>query len=124
MNTNPQARNEFMGRPIHRVNAVAQQGDITFERIESLPSTAVRKSDNVVAHSESGHHHVVVNGVLYTDSSDPLVSYVVGDEKGSVRFDHLKPGDEAHASIEFPRGSIVIKVYRQFDPITQEAVED
>lgn len=44
------------------INDVAAQGDILFIRVDRLPEGAVLQAadgDPIVAHSESGHHHIV-----------------------------------------------------------------
>lgn len=46
------------------VNYLSAQGDVLFERVDSLPADAVpvpRAGDIVVAHSETGHHHCVAD---------------------------------------------------------------
>jgi hypothetical protein len=57
------------------------QGDVYFIRRESIPSdyapAAPSGGVHVVAHSETGHHHVVdmTQGALY-EGSNPLVGYL------------------------------------------------
>ena len=65
----------------------AAQGDLLITKIRSLPKEAKPvKSGNgnfIVAHSETGHHHVVAErpGVEYFAANDPLVAYLrVADE--------------------------------------------
>ena len=56
----------------------AFQGDVMFRRIERLPSNATlqKGTEHVVAHSETGHHHVSLGGAYYT-TPDPFVAYLV-----------------------------------------------
>jgi len=67
----------------HAVTRQAAQGDVLFRKVDKLPSDAKlveRKGDLVVAHSETGHHHVVRElGVQHFDIGDPMICYLVSD---------------------------------------------
>lgn len=65
------------------VNNQGAQGDVMFRRIEALPAdakeTPAEKGAFVVAHSETGHNHIVLErpGVRYFSAMDELRSYLV-----------------------------------------------
>ena len=84
-----------------------RQGDVGFVPVDEIPSDARQaKSENgvfVVAHSETGHHHVIEDdgGVaVFDDVKNPLVSYV----NASKVFTDLthKRGNATHGRITFP----------------------
>jgi hypothetical protein len=62
------------------VTRIAAQGDVLFRRVDRLPDEVKkqeRRGSIVVAHSETGHHHVIrsPNVELYR-GADPLVSFL------------------------------------------------
>lgn len=63
------------------IDRIGAQGDALFRRVDSLPKDAVLKEQGpniVVAHSETGHHHVAEsnNTMMLFASADPLVTYL------------------------------------------------
>ena len=69
-------------KPIAFQNQAAQ-GDMLLTRIEAIPEdaapVAAEKGFFVLAHSETGHNHVVMErpGVkLYQDAKDPMTAYL------------------------------------------------
>jgi hypothetical protein len=62
------------------INKFGAQGDVFFKRIASVPNDAVavkRKGALIVAHSETGHHHVIEDPcVLFEVPGNPLVAYL------------------------------------------------
>lgn len=74
------------------------QGDVMFRRIAKLPAGVKRvdSTENVVAHSETGHHHVALGGTYYT-TPDPFVAYLVTRE--IVRVEHRRSTD-THETLE------------------------
>lgn len=77
------------------------QGDVLFRKVKAVPKGAVlskAKGARVVAHSETGHHHVVEQpGVnLFEVPGNPLVAYLqLGDSCASGGMDvvHQRPWD-------------------------------
>ncbi|MBT9139216.1 MAG: hypothetical protein DDT31_01797 [Syntrophomonadaceae bacterium] len=91
----------------------ARQGELYVDKVESLPK-GLRKiePDNciyVVAHSESGHHHVIeanqfIN-IYATD--DPMLSYlevIEVTDKVECLLKHLKDGLDSHNTFKFETG--------------------
>lgn len=59
---------------------MAAQGDTLFRRVDAIPASAKKQPRDevlVVAHSETGHHHVIRSPEveLFSDG-DPLVSFL------------------------------------------------
>lgn len=62
------------------VRRMAAQGDVLFRRVESIPTQVweqPREGPLVVAHSETGHHHVIESqDARLFGSLDPQVAYL------------------------------------------------
>lgn len=56
------------------------QGDMMIERVAALPSGVTELKTDIVAHSETGHHHVVERGRVFTrgDAMELFVQAVGG----------------------------------------------
>lgn len=87
------------------------QGDVAFEVVTAsdIPDTAkvVKPGDQgyVVAHSESGHNHVIApqDGVeMFVDATNEFVSYlrIKAGVAADVITRHLKPGPDQHGPIK------------------------
>lgn len=110
----------------------AAQGDLLIRRIESIPGNAKpvasEKGQFVVAHSETGHNHVIEampNVALYT-TDDPMVSYlqvIEATEKTETLIKHLRSFD-THKTISIPPGNYEIRRQREYTPEGWRRVED
>ena len=104
----------------------AAQGDVMFRRVKALPPNATAKpgSEHVVAHSETGHHHVALGGRYYT-TPDPFIAYLV--TTAPVVVEHRRSTD-THESIELlaDGGEVVWEIRRQreYTPEGWRRVED
>ena len=101
----------------------AAQGDLLITRIDSIPDDAVKQAPEngkyVVAHSETGHHHVVeAESVEYFHAAND------GDFAGQVAFlrvnepvdlRHLRSFD-THAPIRVEPGNYRINRQREYTP--------
>jgi len=69
---------------IIEVNDSAAQGDVLFLRVDELPEgvkLAEETNRAIVAHSETGHHHVAVAPqIRFFTTIDPLVSFIESDD--------------------------------------------
>lgn len=69
------------------VKRAAVQGDVGFRRVKAVPDgfkATETKAEVVVAHSETGHHHVAVAErpfSYYTNPAEPLLAYIKFDKK-------------------------------------------
>ncbi len=65
------------------VRSIAAQGDVMFIRVEKLPEGLTERESGsrvIVAHSETGHHHVAhAERVMLYGSNDPMVCYLVAE---------------------------------------------
>lgn len=110
----------------------AAQGDLLIRRIDTIPTKAVlAKSDAgqfVVAHSETGHNHVVAERphVSYFTTDDPMVSYlrvIEATDATEVYIEHLRSFD-THESIALTPGSYEVRRQREYTPEGWRKVED
>lgn len=110
----------------------AAQGDLFIRRIESLPSglkpMATESGAFIVAHSETGHHHVIAErpGVTVYNTGDPLVSYlqvIEATDETEVLIEHLRNFD-THESIKVAPGNYEIRRQREYSPEGWRRVAD
>lgn len=110
----------------------AAQGDLLIRRINALPGgakpVAAEKGHFVVAHSETGHNHVIAarpNVALFT-TGDPMVSYlqvVEATDATETLLEHLRSYD-THETISIPPGVYEVRRQREYTPEGWRRVED
>ena len=110
----------------------AAQGDLLIRRIDSLPKGCIQlkpeKGFFVVAHSETGHNHVIAerpNVMIYT-TNDPMVSYlqvIEATDAAETIIEHLRSFD-THESISIAPGNYEIRRQREYSPEGWRRVED
>lgn len=111
----------------------AAQGDCWIKRIDDLPDgLKLAKPENgqwIVAHSETGHHHVIeAEGCeVLEDPQDSLTLYlrVMDDtaKRTGVVLRHLRDFD-THESIQIPPGTYRIRRQREYTPEGWRRVTD
>ena len=85
-------------------NNQAAQGDVYFERIDRLPEgvelAPVENGNHVVAHSETGHHHVIDSrsAQLFIDKTNAFIAYLKVLEPCELK--HLRDFD-THEDLAF-----------------------
>lgn len=97
----------------------AAQGDMLIRLVDKLPNGLkpidAEAGNYVLAHSETGHNHVVKvqDGVeFYANQNNPFIAYLVIDPKkvkGDVQIKHLRDYD-THKPISFFIGDTFIKI--------------
>lgn len=111
-----------------RIEHCAAQGDLYISRIEALPDGLTpAKADNgryIVAHSETGHHHVVeAEGCTYYETDDPLTAYLAVIDATEVTLTHLRAFD-THDPITIGPGIYRIRRQREYVPEGWRRVAD
>ena len=107
------------------------QGDVLFLEVDAVPSgcTEAKRDERnqlVVAHSETGHHHVVdtAGARLWNVPGDPLTSYLetptvpgfgAGSFAPAIEVRHLR-GFDTHGTLKLPGEGRVWEVRRQRTP--------
>lgn len=98
---------------------MAAQGDCLIRKIDKLPDgVELAKEENgvfVVAHSETGHNHVIDknNAQLLIDKTNDFIAYL--DVKEDTPIDHQRSFD-THESIMIPKGLYEVRRQREYTP--------
>lgn len=102
-------------------NNIAAQGDLLIRRIDQLPAGVIREQSTngafVLAHSETGHNHVVLERPGVTLHKDPVDQFrafltVTGDP---VELEHLRSYD-THETILVTEGVYEVRRQREYTP--------
>lgn len=100
---------------------IAAQGDMLLQRIEALPDDLfLQEAENgshILAHSETGHHHVVAdspNIEYYQPANDNFTAYLVVNKEPAV-IRHLRSFD-THEAVEVQPGIYQIRRQREYTP--------
>lgn len=101
----------------------AAQGDLLIRRIDKLPAGIVAASEktHVVAHSETGHNHVIEaapNVRYYPSNKFDVPSYlevIEATDAAEVVIKHLRSYD-THESLVVPPGIFEIRNQREYTP--------
>ena len=111
----------------------AAQGDLLIRRIPALPATglkplATENGNFIVAHSETGHHHVIAErpNVQVFTSEDPMISYlqvIEATEATEALMEHLRSYD-THETIQIPAGIYELRRQREYTPEGWRKVQD
>ena len=110
---------------------VAAQGDLMIIRMPDdfvIPSNykeVKAKEHYVVAHSETGHHHVVdvENVKYYQDPKDMLTAYLVVEDIIGKAMKHLRSYD-THKPVWLPKGTHKLRRQEEYTPQGWRRVED
>ena len=89
------------------------QGDVLFRRVADMPEGVTEVKYRIVAHSETGHHHVAQGDLRLFKGSDPMVMFL--STQGSPIIEHMRDWD-THESIELLNesgGEVVWEIRRQ-----------
>ncbi len=99
---------------------MAAQGDVLFEKIDHLPEgLKPAKAENgnfIVTHSETGHHHVVLerSAQMLIDETNESIAYIQANDNCEIK--HLRDYD-THESIALNKGDIVrVRRQREYTP--------
>lgn len=82
------------------------QGDLMIRRIGAVPTDTTEDTSaeaKIVAHSETGHHHMLDGDVrMFRRSGDSMVAYA--ECRSAVQLKHLRDFD-THETLEFSAGA-------------------
>ena len=120
----PQKEQRPMTETTHRT--IAAQGDILLTALDALPEGLTRRTGPeaaIVAHSETGHHHVAraLGLEVWDDPADPLTCYLRSSEP--IDIVHLRDHD-THAPITMRAGVVRVRRQREWTPEGWRRVED
>lgn len=105
---------------------IAAQGDCLIIRVDEIPSEAMPDESTgkvIVAHSETGHHHAILDRDVtrYTTKNELIAYLEVRGAKADLI--HERPYD-THETIRLPRGRYEIRNQREYTPDGWRRVED
>lgn len=107
----------------------AAQGDVLLTKVESMPE-GCKKVDSVggkfiVAHSETGHHHSVMErpGVSFFQSKDPMIAYLEVIDSVETTLEHERSFD-THESLLLKGGTYEIRRQQEYTPEGWRRVAD
>jgi hypothetical protein len=99
----------------------AAQGDMLLTKISKLPSNVTKTeavdSKFILAHSETGHNHIVKQqkGItFYSNDNDPFIAYLVVDNTKCL-VEHERSFD-THENISLKDGIYEIRIQREYTP--------
>ena len=107
----------------------AAQGDVLITRIAKLPNgvleTEAVNGNFIIAHSETGHNHVVVErpGVKLFSGKDPMIAYLEVIESVEVALEHMRSFD-THESLLLKGGTYEIRRQQEYTPEGWRRVAD
>lgn len=105
----------------------AAQGDVFFERIDELPkgvkAAQVENGVYVVAHSETGHNHVMDsrNAQMFIDDTNAFIAYL--SVKSQAELQHLRAHD-THETLAFKPGIYRVRRQREATPEGWQRAQD
>jgi hypothetical protein len=117
---------------MNKFKIVAAQGDLYVRKIDVLPKgLTIKESEHgnlILAHSETSHHHVVIDrpNIKFYSSDNPLVSYlevVEAIDAAEAVIEHLRSFD-THAPISLDVGIYEIRNAREYTPEGWRRVQD
>lgn len=104
----------------------AAQGDLLITAVDSLPDglseVEPENGSHIVAHSETGHHHVVAaNAARAYQGSNPMVMFLVVTKPTAL--EHHRSFD-THEPLELKSGTYEIRRQREYTPEGWRRVAD
>lgn len=104
-------------KTINRSNGASYQGDLVIIPVDEIPKNIVETQpegeNHIVAHSETGHHHVVSARLAKLYVVSAMMSYLRVAEQ--VKLQHLRPYD-THETIALPKGDYQLLRQREGSP--------
>ena len=101
-------------------NRPSFQGDLMIRRIDALPEgltpSAPEKNDqHILAHSETGHHHVIEanTATRFIDETNAFISYL--EVLSPAEIVHLRDHD-THGALSLEPGVYEIRTQREYVP--------
>ncbi|PCJ96662.1 MAG: hypothetical protein COA52_01295 [Hyphomicrobiales bacterium] len=113
-----------------KFNKIAAQGEAFIRRIDNRPDDLIPvKSENgrhIIAHSETGHHHVMNAGDCQllervNVSEGMRILHLIVEKTTSL--EHLRNND-THEAIQFEPGEYEIRIQREYTPEGFRRVQD
>lgn len=106
---------------------MAAQGDILIMAVDAIPTNTIERQPRdghyVLAHSETGHQHIVdAKNAQFWESPNPLVCFLKIDGEYADLV-HQRSFD-THETIRIPAGNYQIRRQREWSPAGWRRVKD
>lgn len=107
---------------------IGAQGEVTIIKIDALPKGIKTKPAEqdahgrfIIAHSESGHHHVLTGGNVMERVADVPsgMQQFYAILKNAERL--IQDAAVPHEGYDLPAGLYEFRISREFDPFTEQA---
>jgi hypothetical protein len=93
-----------------------RQGDVLLEKIEMIPSNAIKVGNNIVALGESSNHgHFIHGGELFCVQEELFIEANSQAELRHLNIHSLEPTCD-HKTLNLPKGKYRVIHQREFDP--------
>ena len=109
---------------------IKQQGEVKIIKLESFPATGLQAAtmetdslgNQIVSHSEKGHHHVVDSDVELLEQIEDVpagmrVLYAVVEKATALS----QTASQAHEAIDLDPGVYSFRIQREYNPFLEEA---
>ncbi len=102
-------------------NQMAAQGDVLFVRVEQIPDglspMEISGDHYVLAHSETGHHHVIdrAKADALVPADDEFIAYVRVHADAGAEVVHKRSFD-THETLLLPPGNYQVRRQREYTP--------
>lgn len=115
---------------MNKFTKCAAQGDLMIVKVDELPKGyELAKAENgkfIVAHSETGHHHVIEADAevqYWVDPKNMFKAYLVVEKAIGVMLEHCRSFD-THKPIHIPKGTYELRRQREYVPEGWRMVKD
>lgn len=107
---------------------IGAQGEVTIIKIDAIPANiqtkpAERNKDGhaIIAHSESGHHHVLTGGDVMERTSDVPTAMQLFYAALTKPARLVQNAAAPHDGYDLPAGFYEFRISREFDPFAEQA---
>lgn len=97
------------------MNPIIRHGEVVLKPVDTIPEGSVPKKteSEIVAHSETGHHHVLEAPVEFTVWTKDSDTYIEIPNEGKLV--HMKTGNDVHTPHVVAPGRYQVIKKREYD---------
>lgn len=108
-----------------KIGEAVQQGEVYIKRVAELKTGEFKekKKDHqlgfILAHSESGHHHILTGGEVLEMPEDKGLKRFMATITNTEKL--IQDAANPHKTQELPAGFYEIRISREYNPFLQQA---